>query len=218
MFERRPNGVFQSSLLNRETWLDHGFGSRKAENWPGDYRKVRQIHSATVASGDKEFESREADAIVISRAGRWVGIRTADCVPILLADPVRRCVAAVHAGWRGTLLDIAGKTVRRLQDDFATDPGNLIAAIGPCIGRCCYEVGSEVSDQFRELFPEAVNLSHIDLVEANRRELVHCGIRPENIDAASLCTSCEPSLFDSFRRDREQAGRMVAAIRVEAGL
>src|SRR5947209_2778778 len=117
MFERGADGVYRSSLLCGQMWLDHGFGTRLSPDSPGEYARVRQVHSATVVLVDKVAppeESAQGDAALSATPGLWIGIRTADCVPILIADPETRAVAAVHAGWRGTVADITGATVRDL--------------------------------------------------------------------------------------------------------
>jgi polyphenol oxidase len=108
--------------------------------------------------------------------------------------------------------NIAGETVRRLTNLYGCRPDELVAAIGPCIGRCCFEVGPEVSRQFLPLFPEKTDLSRIDLIEANRRQLLAAGLTPASIDITDLCTACDAGEFHSYRRDREKSGRMVAAI------
>jgi copper oxidase (laccase) domain-containing protein len=108
--------------------------------------------------------------------------------------------------------DIAGETVRRFSDRYGVAPDELIAAIGPCIAKCCFAVGPDVGQKFRELFGEGTDLSRVDLVEANRRQLLAAGLRPDSIDSANLCTACDAGEFHSYRRDREISGRMVAAI------
>lgn len=217
MFTRGKDGVYRSSLLLQQRWLDHGFSTKLSPDWPGEYGSVRQIHSATVVLTDRVLPVKDAeqgDAVVSDTPGLWVGIRTADCVPILLGDPRAKMVAAVHAGWRGTAANIAGLTVQELAHLCGAVPEDLVVAIGPGIGQCCFEVGSEVSREFAGLFPEAVaDLRHIDLVEANRRQLVAAGVRSRNIDILGLCTRCGEAEFESWRRDREQSGRMVAAIK-----
>jgi YfiH family protein len=116
-------------------------------------------------------------------------------VPILLVDERRRAVAAVHAGWRGTAARIAPGVVSAMAERFGTDPGDLHAAIGPGIGKCCYEVGPEVTAHFGEQ-----RRAHIDLGEANRRQLLAAGVRADRIHASNLCTRCIDQ-FHSFRRD-----------------
>jgi polyphenol oxidase len=217
MYELSEDGVFRSSLLSRIPWLDHGFGSRHGVSWPGDYVRVRQVHSATVVPVFGLHDPNdlpEADAIITAQPDLPIGIRTADCVPVLIADPVLHCVAAVHAGWRGTAANIVAAAISKLSEEYGSRPRDLLAAIGPCIGRCCFEVGPEVAQQFELLFPEAPGLKTIDLAEANRRQMVSSGLPAEQIDIAGVCTRCDAVNFHSFRRDGDQSGRMVAAIRI----
>jgi YfiH family protein len=219
MFQRQAYGVYVSSLLQTVPWLEHGFASRHAAAWPGEYSRVKQVHSAIVHVSDApasppDDSAAEGDALVTRIPARWIGIRTADCVPVLLADTRNRAVAAVHAGWRGTIADITSATLRKMSEVYRTDPGNIVAALGPCIGECCYEVGPEVARQFHADHESETLPSHVDLVEANLRQLLAAGVAPERIDVAGLCTMCEEEEFHSYRRDREASGRMVSAIRV----
>lgn len=205
--------MFESGLLGGLPWVRHGFGTRLSGDWPGEYTQLKQIHSDLVFGADGRTGCvGEGDALISSEPGQLVGIRTADCVPILFADPEHRVVAAAHAGWRGTVAGIARSTVERMRDDYGSDPEKLLAAIGPSIGKCCFEVGPEVAMQFREYFPDAGKLTHIDLPEANYRQLIAAGLPEGNIDRAGLCTMCGADRFHSFRRDGQAAGRMVAAI------
>jgi len=144
-----------------------------------------------------------------------LSVRTADCLPILMVDTRHRALAAVHAGWRGTVSGITTNTVQAMGTRFGTRPEDLRIAIGPGIGQCCFEVGSEVAVQFRKLFPERSDLdrrTHLDLIEANRRQLGQLGVTAAQIGTLNLCTACHPDDFHSFRRDREAAGRMVSGI------
>jgi YfiH family protein len=210
-----PEGVYQSELLNSLVWVRHGFSTRNADGWPGEYTQLKQVHSDTIFIADSADGCLgKGDALITSAPNRWVGIRTADCVPVLLASPDKRIVAAVHAGWRGTIGEIVAKTVARMDSEFGAEPRNLRAAVGPCINRCCYEVGPEVSEQFDRLFPERHDLTRIDLPEANRRQLVAAGVPPAQIDVSDLCTACDADQFHSYRRDKDLAGRMVAAVRI----
>jgi purine-nucleoside/S-methyl-5'-thioadenosine phosphorylase / adenosine deaminase len=124
-------------------------------------------------------------------------------MPILLVDPQNRAVAAVHAGWRGTVAHIAQRAVEAMQQHFGTEPAHLHAAIGPGIGKCCYEVGPEVAQHFGE-----AGRAHVDLAAANRKQLLETGITSARIYSADLCTMCRAGEFHSYRRDREAAGRM----------
>jgi hypothetical protein len=123
-------------------------------------------------------------------------------------------VAAVHAGWRGTVAGIAARAVASLTEQYGGKPGEVLAAIGPCIAECCFEVGREVAEKFDILLPDRKRERHVNLVEANRRQLIHAGVNAIHIDAAELCTVCSAEDFHSYRRDKELAGRMIAAITI----
>jgi polyphenol oxidase len=145
-----------------------------------------------------------------------LGILTADCVPILIADSDGRAVAAIHAGWRGTAARIAETAAVRVIEKFRIEPWKLIAVIGPHIGPCCYEIGEEVAS---EIGDEGAILRHsdwlkphLDLAAANRRQLLKAGIPEEQIEASSLCTKCREDLFHSYRRDGKRMGHMLSVI------
>jgi YfiH family protein len=131
-------------------------------------------------------------------------------VPILLADPVRRAIAAVHAGWRGTAAYILQAAIRAMVCEFETRPEDLHAAIGPSIGGCCYEVGAEVAREFGVIAPGRV---HLDLQAMNAKQLAAAGVLPVNIAVAGKCTKCQAG-YHSYRRDGEAAGRMISWIRI----
>lgn len=179
---------------------------------------VKQIHGATVAtvtasSPPEALASQEADAIVTDVPGAAIAIGTADCVPILISDGRGR-VAAVHAGWRGTIADVVGRTVEAL-GQLGARPSDLRAALGPCICVRCFEVGPEVAERFASL-SESVDRSgskpHVDLRAANRTLLERAGLRPDAIDASPPCTMCEAARFYSFRRDGGQIGQQLSFI------
>lgn len=151
----------------------------------------------------------EGDALITNRPGLFVSIRTADCVPILLVDTVHQAVAAVHAGWRGTVAGVLSQTLAKMAQLYKTKPANVRLAFGPAILSCCYEVGPEVAAQFQRS-----GRCHIDLIEENRRQAVAVGIPEANLGSLGLCTSCNLREFYSFRKEREAAGRMVSAIRL----
>ena len=209
---------------------------------------VRQIHSTALVVAGAEDAARErprkADGLMTDESGLLLGIQTADCIPVLVADRKRQAVAAFHAGWRGTVKRIVETGVGRMRLQFGSRPEDLIAAIGPGIGACCYAVGEEVlssfesqfsyaSDLFREVYdsdpvrtkypmlfltqrapghsPIGPSL-HLDLVEANRRQLLDAGLKPRSIQSVGGCTSCQPALFFSHRASRGHAGRMLSVI------
>ena len=150
---------------------------------------------------------------------------TADCVPILLFDPGLSVVGAVHAGWRGTAKDISGKAVRKMRDEFGCKSSELLVAIGPAVGPCCYGVGEEVARIFLEenvetlpfLHPEGPGRWKMNLPGINRHQLTNAGVREANICISPLCTSCRKDLFFSVRADGEPTGRQIALIGLRPG-
>lgn len=214
-------GVYRARMLEELPWLMHGFGTALSKDWLkcSSVSTVRQIHSDKILVAGEGCVG-EGDALISDREGVCVSIRTADCLPVLIADPVRRAVGAVHAGWRGTVAGIARKAVEEMGSRYGSAPQELRVAIGPGIARCCFEVGPEVASQFGAFpFGDFVTewdklgeKAHVDLVEANRRQLRQAGVRDEFIAASGLCTFCGGAGFESYRRDREKSGRMVSAI------
>jgi YfiH family protein len=180
---------------------------------------ARQVHGKRVITVDaaatpQAIAREEADALVSARPGVVVGVYTADCVPILLSDGEGR-VGAAHAGWRGTVADVAGATVAALVA-LGARPERLVAALGPSICARSFEVGEEVASAFARVTPEAVirgpGRPHVDLWEANRALLQRAGLDPERIDAAPPCTHCDAARFFSFRRDGGSIGQQLSFI------
>jgi YfiH family protein len=173
---------------------------------------LRQVHGARVVHAPWDG-TPEADAAVAGRAGLLLGIETADCLPVFLVDPRRRALAAAHAGWRGTAQGVAGRAVEALVGD-GSRPEDLQAALGPCIGACCYEVGDDVREAFGPradgLFrPGPAGRHRFDLREAVARQLAGAGVPAEAIAHVDECTRCQPALYHSYRRDGRGAGRMI---------
>jgi len=191
-----------------------------------------QIHGDSVAIVEKIPEQPvRADALIATVPGLFPGIRTADCLPILMLDPVTKISAAVHAGWRGTVLRITRKVLHILTDRFSVDPKDLIAAMGPAIGPCCYEVDDAVlkplmqalptAERFVRTVPARHEQNHgpgqsrsrrLDLQAANLSELISHGVLMKNIVSADLCTACNPDLFFSHRRDGNPSGRHLSVV------
>ena len=202
MFYRDDSGNYRTPELDAFEWLVYGFGTRAAV--PPEAATLHQIHSDLVVAADGRCgRIGEGDALITSQPGRPVAVKTADCLPILLADPAHRAVAAVHAGWRGVVRQICRRTAESMCQHFGTRLRDLHAAVGPGIGVCCFEVGPEVAAEFGR-----AGRAHIDLQEEIRRQLVTLGVPDGQIYRASLCTKCRPEEFWSYRRDREAAGRM----------
>jgi YfiH family protein len=206
VFYKDTNHVYRVSELDAFPWLIHGFGTRLADIPAlfGNLATLKQIHSTECLYGDgRAGILGEGDALLENTPGSVVAVKTADCIPVLLVDDRHRVVAAVHAGWRGTAAAIVRQALDAMRSRFGTEPAGLHAAIGPGIGKCCYEVGPEVAEQFG-----GQGRTHIDLAAANRRQLLEAGVTADRIYASNLCTRCLPDEFHSFRRDREAAGRL----------
>lgn len=162
----------------------------------------------------------ETDALITNVPKLPLLLCFADCTPILFLDPVHRAVGIAHGGWKGTVRRIGQKTVARMHEEFGTKPEELLTAIGPSIGPCCYEIGPEVEAKFREAFPHheaelftnAEGKTHLSLWAANRIQLLDAGVLPEHIDEAKTCTSCHHEDFFSYRADGGRTGRMAAVI------
>ena len=189
--------------------------------------RMRQVHCADVFEARKEIPCSydnwpEADIAVTDDPAMAVSVRAADCVPILLADRRTGAVAAIHAGWKGTAAGAAVVAVRYLASRFGTNPEDLIAAVGPSIGPCCYEVGSDLARHFAshaqasEWFTRDEK-PHLDLWRATRDQLAGAGVPPRQIHVCALCTYDHPAVFHSYRRDGSKSGRLVAAIRSAPG-
>jgi polyphenol oxidase len=170
---------------------------------------LKQVHGCVVRQAPWPGYP-EADAAVADAPGHLLGIETADCLPVLLVDPGRRAVAAAHAGWRGTAAGVARAAVAALVRG-GSDPAALIAALGPGIGPCCYEVGEELQRTFAPEFFRAGprGRPHLDVRGANRRQLEEVGLRPEYIHSVDDCTYCRADLYHSYRREGRAAGRMI---------
>jgi purine-nucleoside/S-methyl-5'-thioadenosine phosphorylase / adenosine deaminase len=189
---------------------------------------IRQTHRTDVAVVRRgrtgRWDRPDADAIVSNDPSSAVGVRVADCAPILLADRRREAVAAVHAGWRGTLQEAAAAGVEAMTREFGSDPDDLIAAIGPCLGPCCGEVGPEVVEAFREAGHGedrigrwfAVGPSgrpYLDLWRANADQLEAAGVVAADIHVAGLCTKTHAGVLHSYRAEGQRSGRMVGVVR-----
>jgi YfiH family protein len=216
-----------SSLIN-------GFGGKpgKADLFfealgmnPENVLSLKQVHSDRILSvRDKSFcldslKGREGDAIVTDLAGLPLAVRTADCLPIVLFHPDKRVIAVVHAGRKGTLLQIAGKAVEKIKRDYDISSETLLAALGPSIKACCYEIGDEIVSEVMKKYDRGGryikktmnNKYFLDLTAMNIDQLTEGGLKRENIISVGLCTCCRPDLFFSYRRDNREKGRMMNA-------
>ncbi len=182
---------------------------------------LRQVHGDRILDVDEPVKrAGDGDAMATGQAGVLLAILTADCVPVLLVDPRRRVCAAVHAGWRGTAAKIAGKAVAHLSVRYGCDSADLLAAIGPSIGTCCFEVGPEVIAAFRDAWEDDLDpfleprgaKGMLDLRGLNRLALLETGIPEESISLVGPCARCAAADFYSYRRDGARAGRQVSVV------
>ena len=230
----------QAGNWKREANLAHGFGMR----CPGEEKPVRKdwlgkpveakgetfpLFSLRQVHGDRVFPiadnnpqreeiwQEEGDCLITRKEGIALGVFTADCLPILLYDPERRAIAVVHAGWRGTALGIARKAVEKMTSEFRCVSGNIQAALGPCIGPCCYEVDAPVKQTFEDggfswpsiSYPRREGRWSLDLSRANSLLLEASGLRKENLAMSKLCTACRQDLFYSYRKGNRARGRQL---------
>ena len=209
-------------IENRRRFL----AALNAENW--SLVTARQVHGtdlrAITSLEDATSEPVACDALVSGIERTLLAVQTADCLPILLADPATGAFAAVHAGWRGTLAGILARTIEQMQLRFNLEIDNLHAAFGPGIGGCCFEVGPEVLAQFRNQYNYADELiansrvdgkAHLDIKRANARQLIDRGVPIDRIYESGLCTVCRNDLFFSYRFERgaeNPIGRLMGVI------
>lgn len=208
---RRFLKLFPGQWALAGCWQVHG----------ADVRLIKNASDAKPAE-DARGDTVYCDAIVSDAQGVLAGVKTADCVPILLADPVTGAYAAIHAGWRGTLARVAVKGLEQMRREYGTAAQDVIVSIGPAAAACCYEVGTEVMDAFKAEFPDQTNFrptrehhACIDLLCVNHHQLASAGVNPANIFTAPLCTMCRTDLFFSYRREKNvygKVGRLMSVI------
>lgn len=178
-----------------------------------------QHHTSNVRIAEHPGTYEHCDALITTVHDVYIGITVADCVPITMYDPVTNTVVGVHAGWRGTASKIVKRVIAKLLIQCGSKPSNLRVYIGPSAGMCCYEVGVEVAMQF----PASVAKDHgngkflLDVKEANRTQLIQCGVPEDQIEVSPDCTICTPDVFHSYRRENVESGRMMAVIGVRGG-
>lgn len=234
-----------SVARNRELFLTELGAVKGRKTWP--LVTQRQIHSDLIHRVDRVPEHfLVGDGLISDTPGLLLAAQTADCLPVIIVDNKKRAVGVFHAGWRGTVKRIVEKGVGEMRRYFGSDPRNLVAAIGPGVQGCCYEVGEEVRNQFTMQFAYADKLFRevkesdpvrekypllfltarapghsqlpvkifLDLVEANRRQLIDAGVLAKNIDASALCTACHTDLLFSYRTEKGVTGRLMGVVGV----
>jgi len=209
---RRFLALFKGNWTLATCWQVHG----------ADMRLVRDADDASAKANER------CDALITHTENVLLGVQTADCVPVLLGDARTGAAAAIHAGWRGTAASIIANTLQRMNEEFGTRASDVRAAIGPAASACCYEVGAEVIELFRERFSDADELltttreghALIYLQRANRNQLVRAGVDASRIHTAPFCTMCRTDFFFSYRREKAlhgRTGRLLSVIGREKG-
>jgi YfiH family protein len=176
----------------------------------------QQIHSNKIQIIKAPSTYPDCDGLITQTNDLALVITVADCLPVLLFDPQNDVIAAVHAGWRGTVSQIVSSAVQQLIDEFQSDPKELLAFIGPGAGVCCYEIKEEVADQFKKqhiAFHDGKKF--LNLKQINFHQLLEIGVQKQHIEVCRHCTICEPELFHSYRRDGNRSGRMMATISMQ---
>ncbi len=216
-------GEDQETILSNRATIEEYFGKEKI------YCSLKQVHSSKVYIFDEDKsvgwstleDAKEADAVITNKRGVVLSILTADCVPILLYDPIRQAIGAVHAGWRGSANGILNKTISMMQHRFGSDAKDILVAIAPSIGGCCYEVGEDVASHFGNCDKSVLREGDkdgkyfLDLKRFNELQALKAGVMPENIEVSSICTSCENRHFFSYRAEDGCSGRFMSAITLE---
>lgn len=171
-----------------------------------------QCHSKNVLKVSAPGEYKSCDGLITNTVHVALAVSAADCVPVLLFDPLNKAIGAVHAGWRGTAGFVVMRAVEMMEAEYGTDPAKILVYIGPSAGACCYEVNEEVAIKFgNKIVPYSPKV-FLDLKKENMSQLLKLGAAAGNIEVSSSCTICEKELFHSFRRDGLSAGRMTAII------
>lgn len=207
--------------------LDYHFLSRQLNIDPSRIVFIEQVHGSKIVNPKNEPEPFVGDAVITDETNCYPSIKTADCQSILIIDPIRKVTAAIHAGWKGTVQRITRKVILELETAYGCSPSDLIAALGPSVGTCCYEVDEKVIEPFRKSAPDADRFiesymitdpisgvdrisSRLDLRRTNKHELLESGVNSDNIKDLDLCTQCHDTMFYSYRRDGANPGRLIA--------
>lgn len=200
--------------------------------YAGTMVTCQQVHGTNIAKVGKIDRGRGAkvyadaipdtDALITNEPNVPLLLFFADCTPILIADPVKRAIGVAHGGWKGTVGGIAMKTVEAMRIAYGCNPANMLAVVGPAIGPCCYEVGKEVVDKFKDAFPEMVDeifsdgsadgKAKLNLWRCNELQLIKSGLEAKNVQSANVCTSCNNQQFFSYRADKGKTGRIGAVL------
>lgn len=221
--------VLQSQLFASLQGVEHYCSMRETNDPEAGVWMPHQVHGTQIVVADEMEAAVDGDAVISTRKGQWVGVRTADCVPVLLYDPTHGVVAAVHAGWRGTVKHIVRLTVEKMVSELSCSPESMLAMVGPSISPEAFEVGEEVAEAFveagrrecvlRQIWgprgAQPLAKPHVDLWQSNVMDLLEAGLELQNIDCTPWCTFEHWKLLFSARREGIGTGRIVSAIRLK---
>lgn len=220
--------LFISPMVCRDPVLIAGFGTRHLSgnldilstalgSHPSHFVSLKQVHSNRAIEAKED--GIEGDALVTQATNQFLCVKTADCVPLLVHDPVHKAIAAIHAGWRGLAAGIIENTLNLLRKNYDSHAGDLKIAIGPAICQPCFEIGPEVAERFQKKFQDKAPLErgegdrfHLDLIEGCKRVLKQAGTQNSHIETIGLCTACRTDLLYSYRKEGPQTGRLIAFI------
>lgn len=214
----RSTGVFESMNLgiytdddkdNIQYNLDKMFESARMDRDKITYLKQEHSDKFYIVNNNNynDIRGQCGDALITAERGIAIGVFTADCVPIILVDTCKRIIAVIHAGWKGTEMQIASKVLNYMKANLRTDPMDIAVAIGPSIGSCCFEVGLEVGNKFNFVH-ESKNKFYVDLWKENIKQLTDCGVLEDRISNSRICTSCNNNIVFSYRKESGNTGRL----------
>lgn len=205
------------SIIQNRTILKEQFPHMK-------FIVANQTHSANITvikhNSEQGWNSLEdaiedSDALISNQKNIMLTVLTADCVPIILFDPIQQVIATIHAGWKGTKQAIAFKTIKKMQEQFTCNPKNILAGIAPSIGKCCYEVDWNVTQHFEHIenaYDTKGKKQMLDLPYINQLQLIDAGILNKNIEMSNICTACEVDDYFSYRKEEGCSGRFMSMI------
>ena len=228
----------KSELLSKYTDISHGFTLRGNDFMHADINSstfteskrkmaeelnietnnlyfLNQVHDKNILkiTENTQNEIKEYDALATNAKNKVLATCFADCVPVLLFDSKQKVVSSIHSGWKGTVKQIAKNTIEFMIANYNSQPNDIIAVIGPSIGPCCFQVNTDVKEQFVSIFGEKViNENKVDLWGANKIQLINCGVKEKNIECLNICTCCNNHKFYSYRKGDKEAGRFTAFI------
>lgn len=216
--------LLQSQLFLQLEGIEHYSSIKETTGADKEVWLPKQVHGTAIATLDNvlpQEDTVEADAVICNIPGQWIGVRTADCVPILVYDTTNKVVAAIHAGWRGTVKHIARQVIEAMLQKYSSQSHNLYAMVGPSISAEAFEVGDEVVEEFKKAqraeciihYPN--QKPHVDLWQSNVMDLLEAGIELDHIDCTPICTMQNTDILYSARKEGIQTGRNVTAIRIK---